>query len=149
MGGYHLHYAMIEDARASDQEAVTALWHDCGLTRPWNDAAADFALALSGETSTVLVARDATEGGVGIDASIMVGFDGHRGWVYYLAVAPKRQRGGLGRALMAAAEDWLRARGCPKIQLMVRENNAAALGFYAALGLEPQKVVTLGRFLTE
>jgi len=77
----------------------------------------------------------------------MTGYDGHRGWVYYLAVAPDRRRGGLGRALMAAAEAWLRARGAPKIQLMVRGDNAAALGFYEALGLERQAVVTLGRFI--
>jgi len=76
----------------------------------------------------------------------MVGFDGHRGWVYYLAVSPDHRRKGLGRALMAAAEAWLRARGAPKIQLMVREENEA-IAFYEALGLERQKVVTLGRFL--
>jgi ribosomal protein S18 acetylase RimI-like enzyme len=66
----------------------------------------------------------------------MVGSDGHRGWVYYLAVAPARRRAGLGRTMMDAAEAWLRARGAPKIQLMVREDNEAALGFYEALGLE-------------
>jgi ribosomal protein S18 acetylase RimI-like enzyme len=81
-------------------------------------------------------------------ASVMVGCDGHRGWVYYLAVAPERRRAGLGRRMMDAAEAWLRARGAPKIQLMVREDNKDALGFYEALGLERQKVVTLGRFLT-
>nr|WP_253190616.1 GNAT family acetyltransferase [Sphingomonas sp. LM7] len=117
----------------------------CELTRPWNDPAADFALALDSESSAVLVAQ----GSDGIGGSIMVGFDGHRGWVYYLAVAPDRRGEGLGRALMAAAEDWLRARGAPKIQLMVREDNHAALGFYRALGLERQKVVTLGRFLKD
>ncbi len=79
----------------------------------------------------------------------MVGFDGHRGWVYYLAVSPDQRRTGLGRVLMAAAEDWLRARGAPKLQLMVREDNAVALDFYESLGLERQKVVTLGRFLKE
>ncbi|HVQ08091.1 MAG TPA: GNAT family N-acetyltransferase [Allosphingosinicella sp.] len=77
----------------------------------------------------------------------MTGFDGHRGWVYYLAVAPERRRQGLGREMMAAAEAWLRRRGVPKIQLMVREDNEAARAFYEALGLKRQKVVTLGRFL--
>jgi len=134
---------VIEAAGAGDAGAVVALWDACGLTRPWNDAHADFALAVAGPASAVLVAR---EGGA-LAGSVMVGFDGHRGWVYYLAVAPGRRRGGLGRALMAAAEAWLRVRGAPKIQLMVREDNAAALGFYEALGLERQKVVTLGRFL--
>ncbi len=134
---------MIEAATEADAAEVTALWRACGLTRPWNDPAADFALALATGGSVVLVAR----GGDGIDGSVMVGFDGHRGWVYYLAVAPERQGAGLGRALMAAAEDWLRSRGCPKVQLMVRAGNAAALGFYEKLGLERQEVVTLGRFL--
>nr|WP_269141249.1 GNAT family acetyltransferase [Sphingomonas sp. IC-56] len=135
---------MIEEAAQDDASEVIALWERCGLTRPWNDPAADFTLALSGAGSTVLVVR----GEAGVAGSVMVGFDGHRGWIYYLAVDLGQRRGGLGRALMAAAEEWLKARGCPKIQLMVREDNEAALGFYAALGLERQKVVTLGRFLT-
>ncbi|HMG47729.1 MAG TPA: GNAT family acetyltransferase [Allosphingosinicella sp.] len=133
---------MIE-AKAEDAEAVIALWRDCGLTRPWNDAAADFARAVAGPSSAVLLLR---EGGAPA-ASVMVGCDGHRGWVYYLAVAPPRRREGLGRAMMDAAEVWLRARGAPKLQLMVRDDNEEALDFYAALGLERQHVVTLGRFL--
>lgn len=140
-----MHRPLIAAATAEDGPAVTALWRACGLTRPWNDPDADFALALATEASAILVARD----GKDIAGSVMVGFDGHRGWVYYLAVAPARQRAGLGRALMAAAEDWLRTRGAPKIQLMVREDNHAALRFYETLGLEPQPVVTLGRFLKD
>lgn len=140
-----MHSPLIEPAIAQDEAAVVALWHACGLTRPWNDPHADFALALGGAASTIFVAR-----GEGmIEGSVMVGFDGHRGWVYYLAVSPDQRRTGLGRALMAAAEDWLRARGAPKLQLMVREDNAAALDFYQALGLERQKVAVLGRFLKE
>jgi ribosomal protein S18 acetylase RimI-like enzyme len=132
------------DAKAEDAEAVIALWRACGLTRPWNDPAADFARAVAGPCSAVLVRRE----GEALAASVMVGHDGHRGWVYYLAVAPERRREGLGRAMMAAAEAWLRERGAPKLQLMVRDDNEDALGFYAALGLERQHVVTLGRFLT-
>jgi ribosomal protein S18 acetylase RimI-like enzyme len=134
---------MIGVATEADASAVIALWHACGLTRPWNDPAADFALALASGSSVVLVRR----GQDGIDGSVMTGFDGHRGWVYYLAVAEAARGRGLGKALMAAAEDWLRTRGCPKVQLMVRTSNEAALGFYDALGLERQEVVTLGRFL--
>jgi ribosomal protein S18 acetylase RimI-like enzyme len=136
---------VIEEARAGDGAAVTALWRDCGLTRPWNDPAADYALAVDGPASAVLVERD----GSGIAGSVLVGFDGHRGWVYYLAVAEAARRQGVGRALMAAAEVWLQSRGAPKIQLMVREDNEAALGFYEALGMERQKVVTLGRFFAK
>lgn len=79
----------------------------------------------------------------------MAGLDGHRGWIYYLAVAPDCRRRGLGRALMAAAESWLRALGAPKLQLMVREGNDEALAFYEALGINRQPVITLGRFLID
>lgn len=138
-----MHLPLIQTAGGEDAAAVIALWERCGLTRPWNDPAADFARAVDGPCSAVLVVR----GGAGVVASAMVGGDGHRGWVYYVAVDPDHRRAGLGRALMAAAEDWLRTRGLPKIQLMVREGNEAAIAFYTALGLERQPVVTLGRFL--
>ena len=130
-------------AVTADRDQVISLWRTAGLTRPWNDPAADFALALANPTSTILLARD----GAAVIGCVMVGFDGHRGWVYYLASEPARRGEGIGRALMAAAEDWLRARGCPKIQLMVRTDNAAAQGFYAALGYDLQDVVTIGRKL--
>jgi ribosomal protein S18 acetylase RimI-like enzyme len=135
---------MIAAATPGDADAVIALWEACGLTRPWNDPASDFRRAVEGSTSAVLLDRD----GDSLLGSVMVGHDGHRGWVYYLAVAQDRRREGLGRRLMEAAEAWLRARGAPKLQLMVRGSNEAALGFYEALGLERQDVVTLGKFLT-
>ena len=134
---------MIAPLGIADIPALVALWEACGLTRPWNDPERDARLAIEGATSTILGLRD----GDALIASVMTGFDGHRGWVYYLAVAPERRREGLGRLLMAAAEAWLRDRGAPKLQLMVRTGNDEALGFYEALGLERQDVVTLGRFL--
>jgi ribosomal protein S18 acetylase RimI-like enzyme len=117
---------------------AVALWQAVGLTRPWNDPEADARRALSAPDATVLALRDDGQ----IVATAMVGFDGHRAWVYYLATAPGRQRQGLGRAMMRAAEDWALERGAPKIELMVRETNDAAAGFYEALGygLEPVKV---------
>jgi ribosomal protein S18 acetylase RimI-like enzyme len=133
----------VESATSTDMTAVIALWQACELTRPWNDPAADFARAIAGEHSAILVSRSASA----IAASVMVGEDGHRGWVYYLAVAPDQRRAGLGASMMKAAEAWLRMRGVPKIQLMVRDGNEDALAFYEALGLERQPVVTLGRFL--
>lgn len=136
---------LIDTATATDAPAVIALWQACGLTRPWNDPQADFDLALATPTSTILVLREAGR----ITASVMTGFDGHRGWVYYLAVAPDRQRGGLGRLLMAAAEQWLRDQGSPKIQLMVRTDNISAAAFYRSLGYEMQDVVTIGRRLDQ
>jgi len=135
----------IFEARAGDREAVIALWREAELTRPWNDPVADFDLALANSTSTVLIARDGSDAA----GTIMVGFDGHRGWVYYLAMAEARRRRGIARLLMQRAEGWLAALGCPKTQLMVRGENAAALGFYAALGYEVQDVFTLGRRLDD
>lgn len=147
MGGCDVHRALIREASNDDGEAIVALWRDCGLTRPWNDPASDYTLAISNPTSTILVAEIGE--GAAVLGSAMVGFDGHRGWVYYVAVAPDARRAGLGRALMVAAEQWLRARNVPKIQLMVRDDNQAARRFYQALGLAPQNVVTLGRFLED
>ena len=134
---------LIEPLEATTIPSLVALWEDCGLTRPWNDAAADARLALEGPASTILGIRN--EGA--LVGSVMVGFDGHRGWVYYLAVAPGHRRSGLARALMAAAEDWLRERGAPAVRLMVRQENALASGFYRALGYETQQVATLGKRL--
>lgn len=131
----------IRAADPADREATVALWEAAGLTRPWNDPRADFELALSTPTSVVLLA----EAGRDLHGSVMVGFDGHRGWVYYLATSPDRRGQGIGRQLMLAAEDWLKAHGSPKIQLMVRGDNLAARGFYDALGYEVQDVVTIGK----
>lgn len=135
----------IIEALAEDRDTAIALWREAGLTRPWNDPVADFDLAVSTSTSTVLIARD---GGDPM-GTVMAGFDGHRGWVYYLAVAEAYRRQGIARLLMESAERWLAARGCPKAQLMVRGENAGALGFYAALGYEVQDVFTLGRRLDD
>jgi ribosomal protein S18 acetylase RimI-like enzyme len=124
-------------------EEAVALWTACGLTRPWNDARRDFRTAMDTIGSTVLCAA---RGDIML-ATAMVGFDGHRGWIYYLAVAPTERQKGLGRAMMEAAENWLIARKAPKLQLMVRNDNPAAVAFYESLGLERQAVVTLGKRL--
>lgn len=135
----------IEAAAPADCVAVVRLWQATGLTRPWNDSARDFDTALANPTSTVLLAwaDDALAG------SVMAGFDGHRGWVYYLAVAPDLAKRGIGKALMEAAEDWLRGAGCARLRLMVRGDNLAARGFYQAIGYTEQDVVTMGRSLME
>ncbi len=130
-------------ALLTDCDAVVALWQACGLTRPWNDARADFERAVKGASSDILLLEEAGR----LAATVMVGDDGHRGWVYYLAVAPNFQKRGLGRTMMEAAEAWLRERDAPKIQLMVRDDNEAAIGFYKALGYDVQPVVTIGRRL--
>lgn len=121
------HFQPIRDA---DIEQVIALWRACDLTRPWNDPASDIALARHRDNSDILVATD----GGGVAATVMVGHEGHRAWIYYLAVDPARRGEGLGRAAMEAAEDWARAMGMPKIQLMIRQENLGAMAFYERLG---------------
>ena len=133
----------IAEITDADVAAVVALWQACGLTRPWNDPAADIALARRGPASAVLVGRD----GGKIVATAMVGHDGHRGWVYYVAVDPDRQGKGLGRSIMSAAEDWLRAAGVPKLQLLVRRENTRAGAFYQSLGFEESTSVMFAKWL--
>lgn len=106
-------------------------------------AVADLDRALAGPSSTVLAALGDDGGLVG---TVMVGHDGHRGWLYYLAVAPARRGEGIGRALVAAAEERL-AEHVPKLQLMVRTDNVAAVSFYERLGYERSEVTVLGRRL--
>jgi ribosomal protein S18 acetylase RimI-like enzyme len=127
-----------------DVPEVTALWARCGLTRSWNDPAGDIALARKEANATVLLGRD-TSGAV--VASVLVGHDGHRGWVYYVSVDPDRRGEGYGRDIMTAAEDWLRARGIQKLQLMVRGDNEKVHAFYDALGYYDQKRVTFAKWL--
>ncbi|MDO8838668.1 MAG: GNAT family acetyltransferase [Parvibaculum sp.] len=131
-------------ARDGEAPALAALWEACGLTRPWNDPARDFAFALAGPASEVLVIE--REGRIA--ASVMVGHDGHRGAVYYVAVDPALRGQGLGRAIMAAAEHWLRERGVWKLNLMVRTGNEGATGFYAALGYGTDAVSVMSKRLT-
>jgi ribosomal protein S18 acetylase RimI-like enzyme len=135
----------IRELTSAERQAVIDLWEQAGLTRPWNDPARDFQQALDGPTSTVLGAVD----GGAVLATVMVGHDGHRGWVYYLAVDGTRRRDGLGRRMMRAAERWLRVRGAVKIQLMVRDDNPDALGFYQRLGYEDAKTTVLARWLVD
>jgi ribosomal protein S18 acetylase RimI-like enzyme len=134
---------MIVPLGPDDVADVVALWTQAGLTRPWNDAAGDFLRAVGGPASAVLGIRVDGE----LVGSAMVGHDGHRGWVYYLAVAESARGRGLGKQLMDAAEAWLVERGLPKIQFMVRTDNTAVLDFYDHLGYATQDVLVLGRRL--
>jgi hypothetical protein len=127
----------------TDREPLIALWERCLLTRPWNDPSADIDLAIRADSAEIFIGLH----GDHLIASVMVGFDGHRGWVYYLAVDPSYRKNGHGRKLMAIAEAWLVERHAPKIQLMVRGDNETAIGFYAALGYTEQNVKTIGKRL--
>ncbi len=127
----------------ADIARVVALWRTSGLVVPHNDPVADIALCRRTGHGDILVALD----GESVIASVMVGHDGHRGWVYYLAVAPDRRRQGFGRRMMAAAEAWLRARGVRKLELMIRNSNQAAKGFYSRLGYGEEPVTVMARWL--
>lgn len=133
---------VIRPATAADRDAAVGIWEACDLTRPWNDARADFDRALVHEASAILLAEDDDR----IVGTAMTGFDGHRGWIYYLGVVPDYQHRGIARALLDAACDWLRQRDCPKVELMLREGNPAA-GLYEHLGWERQDVSVFARWL--
>ena len=127
----------------ADTEAVVSLWQLTGLTRPWNNPYQDIHRKLKVQPELFLVAVD----GRVIVGSVMAGYDGHRGWLYYLASAPDRRGEGIARRLVAEAEERLTAMGCPKVQLMVRPENGIARGFYDALGYEPFETWNTGKRL--
>jgi ribosomal protein S18 acetylase RimI-like enzyme len=134
---------LIRPFERTDLDAVVALWHDCDLVRPWNDPVRDIERKLLVQPQLFLVAeKDAA-----VVGSVMAGYDGHRGWVNYLAVSPTHQHRGIARQLISRVEDELLAIGCPKINLQVRDGNDEAIGFYAALGYAVDPVVSLGKRL--
>lgn len=136
----------IRSATAADEAAVIDLWTRSGLVVSHNDPGTDFRFARGGPSSDVLVAVDADRRILG---SVMVGHDGHRGWLYYVAVDPASRRRGLGRSLVAAAEHWLRARGIAKVQLMVRETNHEVAAFYARIGYDPMPRINMQKWLKQ
>lgn len=133
----------IRAAGDGDIEAIDALWRACGLWQPWNDPVKDIAFCRASTDAELFVAVT----GDRLVGTVMCGHDGHRGWVYYLAVDPATQRQGLGRRLMRHAEGWLRRRGAPKCQLMIRHGNRAVEAFYKALGYTHSDVAVMERFL--
>ncbi|CAA0090996.1 Acetyltransferase YpeA [Halioglobus japonicus] len=129
--------------RESDRSAVIALWQACDLTRPWNDPDKDISRKLAAQPELFLVGERDGE----IIASAMAGYDGHRGSVFYLAVAPGFQQSGYGRELMSNIEERLLAMGCPKLNILVRSANQHVLDFYHTLGYVTDDVVSLGKRL--
>lgn len=134
---------LIRPFDAADEPAVVALWQRCGLTRPWNDPHKDIRRKLAVRPDLFLVAK--TDGAV--VGTVMVGYDGHRGWINYLGVDPACRRRGIGRALMDEAERLLRVEGCPKINLQVRTSNSEAIEFYRRIGYAMDDVVSFGKRL--
>jgi ribosomal protein S18 acetylase RimI-like enzyme len=127
----------------ADQEAVISLWTACGLVVPWNDPIQDIARKLRFQKELFLVA--VREGK--LIGTVMAGYEGHRGWINYLAVSPAHQKKGLGRRLMQEAEKCLLALGCPKINLLVRKSNSQVIDFYRHLGFSADEAVSLGKRL--
>jgi ribosomal protein S18 acetylase RimI-like enzyme len=136
----------IRGATAADEPRVTALWRACDLVASYNDPSKDFQFARAKENSDILVGLDAGQTIVG---SIMVGHDGHRGWVYYVASDPDCRGQGIGRLMVDAAERWLKARGIVKVMLLVRETNTRVVDFYKHLGFETVPRVIMQKWLED
>jgi ribosomal protein S18 acetylase RimI-like enzyme len=136
----------IRTATAEDEPHVVALWRASNLVASYNDPAKDFHFARAKEGSDVLVGLDAEQAIVG---SVMVGHDGHRGWIYYVAADPKHRNQGIGRLMVEAAEQWLKNTGVVKVMLLVRETNTQVVDFYKNLGFEAIPRVIMQKWLEE
>jgi ribosomal protein S18 acetylase RimI-like enzyme len=133
----------IRPYRPEDRDAVIALWRHCDLLRAWNDPQRDIARKLCVQSELFLVGTlDDT-----IVATVMAGYEGHRGWISYLAVDPAMRGRGFGRAIMAAAENALQALGCPKVNLQIRTANAAVVRFYERIGYTVEPIISMGKRL--
>ncbi|HMI92367.1 MAG TPA: GNAT family acetyltransferase [Polyangiales bacterium] len=132
---------LIRGFRPDDERAVIGLWQATGLTRPWNDPGKDIARKLRVQPELFVVGELKGE----LIASAMAGYDGHRGSLYYLAVAPAHQRRGHARALLAEVEARLRALGCPKLNLQVRADNGELRAFYERLGYQYEERLDFGK----
>ena len=136
----------VRSALAADEAEVARLWQTCGLVTSYNDPGQDFRFALGKLNSDVLVGVDATDRIVG---SIMVGHDGHRGWIYYVAADQDYREQGIGRLMTAAAEEWLQKRQVVKVMLLVRETNTEVVNFYKHIGFEPVPRVVMQKWLKQ
>ncbi|HEU5224154.1 MAG TPA: GNAT family acetyltransferase [Candidatus Lumbricidophila sp.] len=134
----------IRQFTVADTEHVGALWAAAGLTKPWNDPRKDIARKLAVQPELFVVAVD--ESGT-IIGTAMAGYDGHRGWLYYLATAPDARGAGVGRTLVEHVEQALLKLGCPKLNLQVRTSNPHPLGFYDRLGYSLDETTSLGKRL--
>lgn len=134
---------IIREYCRADESAVIKLWQRCGLVVAWNDPKKDIQRKLEDGAGFFLVCLDGSD----LIGTAMGGYDGHRGWVNYLAVHPERRKEGIGRMLMKALEERLLDHGCPKLNIQVRETNSEVLSFYRSIGYKVDKVVSLGKRL--
>ena len=135
----------IREFSLSDQDAVIDLWQRCGLVRPQNDPRKDIARKLRVQAEMFLLAVENST----VVGSVMCGYEGHRGWINYLAVDPDRRYQGIGRGLMKRAEQVLQTAGCPKINLQVRSTNQSVIAFYRAIGFTIDEVTSMGKRLED
>jgi len=136
---------LIRAFQIDDEEAVIELWRRCDLVRPLNNPHRDIQRKLQVRPDLFLVGLANGK----IVASVMAGYEGHRGWLNYVAVAPEHRRHGYGRAIITEAERLLRAAGCPKINLQVRTSNHDVIEFYRRLGFAMDEVVSMGKRLVD
>ncbi len=122
------------------QEAVVDLWNKCGLAVPLNDPIEDIQKKLDFQPQLFFIALLDDQ----LIGSVMVGYEGHRGWLNYLAVSPEHQRHGFGKKLVEKAVDELKKLGCLKVNVQVRRKNASTVEFYKHLGFKDDEVVSLG-----
>ena len=135
----------IRSYREPDEKAMVQLWQDCGLVVPWNDPVKNIHRKLRVQRDMFLVGLLGSR----LVAAVMAGYEGHRGWINYLAVSPDCRESGYGRRLMEEAEARLRALGCPKINLQIRSSNADVIEFYKRIGFSMDDVVSMGKHLLE
>jgi ribosomal protein S18 acetylase RimI-like enzyme len=131
--------------KEQDRKTVISLWRRCGLLVPWNHPDLDIDRKMRAQGELFLVGVIDGE----VVATAMGGYEGHRGWINYLAVDPGMRRRGLGRKMMERIEEGLHAMGCPKINLQIRENNLDVIRFYEKIGYRSDHVVGFGKRLTE
>lgn len=135
----------VRSAAPADEPSIVELWRVCDLVAGYNDPTTDFRFAKAGACSDVLVGEDEAGHIIG---SVMVGHDGHRGWLYYVATSPYVRGNGIGRQMVEAGEQWLCQRGVVKVQLLVRETNTQVVGFYERLGFEVAPRVIMSKWLS-
>ena len=133
----------IRPYRDDDEKAVINLWTACNLVVPHNNPRKDIRRKLKVNPEWFLVAEQDRQ----IVATCMVGYEGHRGWINYLAVAPGHQKKGIARRMMAEAEQLLRQAGCPKINLQIRSTNLSVIEFYRSIGFKVDEVTSMGKRL--
>lgn len=133
----------IRPFQPGDEQSVVQLWTDCGLVVPWNDPHRDIERKGKVQPEMFLVAQSDDR----VIGTVMAGYDGHRGWLNYLAVHPQHQRSGIARRLVAEAETRLRAQGCPKVNIQVRGTNTGVIEFYKKMGFRADDAVSLGKRL--